>query len=107
LTQSLGKERAQRVLSNHWNSFVTADDFQQISKAGMNHVRIPVGYWAVNPLDNDPYVQGQLDVLDRAIDWARAANLKVIVDLHGGTFLAPVTTDVKLITCSTRLAERI
>ncbi|KAF5014940.1 hypothetical protein F66182_13903, partial [Fusarium sp. NRRL 66182] len=51
--------------------------------AGLNHVRIPVGYWAVVPQGGEPYVQGQLDVLDQAIGWAREAGLKVIVDLHG------------------------
>ncbi|CRG90233.1 glucan 1,3-beta-glucosidase [Talaromyces islandicus] len=83
LTQCLGKDAAYSLLSQHWNSFITAGDFQQISAAGMNHVRIPVGYWAVAPLPDDPYVSGQLEILDQAIDWARAANLKVIVDLHG------------------------
>lgn len=86
LTQILGKDQAQSVLSSHWNSWITADDFQQIKNAGMNHVRIPVGYWAVNPLEGEPYVQGQLDVLDNAIGWAREAGLKVIIDLHGGKF---------------------
>ncbi|KAH8700381.1 putative exo-beta-1,3-glucanase [Talaromyces proteolyticus] len=83
LTQCLGKDGAQSLLSQHWNTFITAADFQQISAAGMNHVRIPVGYWAVVPQPGDPYVQGQLDILDQAIEWARAADLKVIVDLHG------------------------
>jgi glucan 1,3-beta-glucosidase len=50
----------------------------------MNHVRIPVGYWAVDPLDGDPYVQGQIPMLDKAIAWAGAAGLKVWIDLHGG-----------------------
>lgn len=50
----------------------------------MNHVRIPIGYWAVMPQAGEPYVQGQLEVLDQAIVWARDAGLKVIVDLHGG-----------------------
>jgi glucan 1,3-beta-glucosidase len=86
LTQNLGKSSAQTLLSQHWNSFITADDFNQISAAGMNHVRCPVGYWAVVPSDSEPYVQGQLDVLDQAINWARDAGLKVIVDLHGGKF---------------------
>jgi len=49
----------------------------------MNHVRIPIGYWAVAPLDGDPYVQGQLAYLDRAVQWARQVGLKVWVDLHG------------------------
>lgn len=47
-------------------------------------MRIPVGYWALNPLAGDPYVQGQLPYLDQAIVWARNHGLKVMLDLHGG-----------------------
>ena len=81
---TLGKEEASNRLTSHWNSWITQDDFQQIAQVGLNHVRIPIGYWALNPLDNDPYVQGQLDVLDQAIGWASDAGLKVMLDLHGG-----------------------
>lgn len=82
-TQALGKAEAYRRLSQHWNSWITQDDFNQIARAGLNHVRIPIGYWAVAPLPGEPYVQGQLAVLDQAIGWARAAGLKVLLDLHG------------------------
>ena len=71
------------ALKNHWDTWITEDDFTQISNNGLNHVRIPIGYWAIAPLDGEPYVQGQLDVLDKAIGWARNANLKVLLDLHG------------------------
>lgn len=84
LCETLGKDEAFRRLSNHWYTFVTEDDFHQMAAAGLNHVRIPIGYWAVAPVEGDPYVQGQLDMLDKAIVWARSAGLKVIVDLHGG-----------------------
>ncbi|KZF24497.1 glycoside hydrolase family 5 protein [Xylona heveae TC161] len=83
LSQILGGD-AQTVLSNHWNSWITQDDFNQIAGAGLNHVRIPIGYWAIAPIAGDPYVQGQLDVLDQAIGWARDVGLRVIIDLHGG-----------------------
>ncbi|KAL2013012.1 hypothetical protein VTN00DRAFT_537 [Thermoascus crustaceus] len=83
LCENLGKDEAFRRLSNHWHTFVTEDDFHQMAAAGLNHVRIPIGYWAVAPAEGDPYVQGQLDMLDKAIVWARNAGLKVIVDLHG------------------------
>ena len=32
-------------LSRHWDTFVTKEDFEKISTAGVTHVRIPVGYW--------------------------------------------------------------
>ncbi|KAL8949897.1 MAG: hypothetical protein Q9222_004035 [Ikaeria aurantiellina] len=82
-TKTLGKSEALSRLSNHWNTWITQDDFNAIAQAGLNHVRIPIGYWAVAPVDGDPYVQGQLDVLDNAINWARGAGLKVMLDLHG------------------------
>ncbi|KAL8994223.1 MAG: hypothetical protein Q9169_005739 [Polycauliona sp. 2 TL-2023] len=82
-TKTLGKAEAFSRLSNHWNTFITQGDFNQIAQAGMNHVRIPIGYWALALVEGDPYVQGQLEVLDKAINWARGAGLKVMLDLHG------------------------
>jgi glucan 1,3-beta-glucosidase len=86
LSQALGKQQATNILTNHWKTWITQDDFQKIAGMGLNHVRIPIGYWALNPLEGDPYVQGQLDILDQAVDWANDAGLKVMLDLHGGKF---------------------
>lgn len=83
-TQVLGKDEALRRLQSHWNSWITEGDFYQIKAVGLNHVRIPIGYWAIAPLPGDPYVLGQLPILDQAIGWARNAGLKVLIDLHGG-----------------------
>lgn len=85
-TEILGQDEAKARLIGHWDTFITEQDFFDIAAAGMNHVRIPIGYWAVEALPGDPYVDGQLEYLDRAIEWAGAAGLKVIVDLHGGGF---------------------
>ena len=84
LTQILGKDEAQRVLSNHWSSWITQDDFGQIAAAGLNHVRIPIGYWSVIPIEGEPFVQGAYEHFGQALDWANAAGLKVMIDLHGG-----------------------
>lgn len=85
LTEVLGKEKARDRLLEHWEGFVGQDDFEEIAAAGLTHVRIPVGYWAVIPLnDDEPYVNGQLDFLDQAVFWAQSAGLQVIIDLHGG-----------------------
>ncbi|MCJ1309371.1 exo-1,3-beta-glucanase [Agyrium rufum] len=81
--QFLGKDECSSRLTSHWKTWITQDDFTQIGNAHLNHVRIPIGYWAVAPLDGDPYVQGQLDILDLAIGWARDAGIKVLLDLHG------------------------
>ncbi|KAF2822444.1 glycoside hydrolase [Ophiobolus disseminans] len=82
-TEQLGKDAAKSRLQQHWNSWITQDDFNQMARAGLNHVRIPIGYWSVLPRDGDPYVQGAYDKLGEALDWASGAGLKVMIDLHG------------------------
>ena len=89
-TQALGATEASNRLTAHWSSWITEADFEEIASFGLNHVRIPIGYWALNPLDGDPYVQGQLPYLDQAITWARTHGLKVMLDLHGGKTLLQV-----------------
>ncbi|KAK7207203.1 Xog1 Exo-1,3-beta-glucanase [Myxozyma melibiosi] len=81
--QTLGKDAAYSQLSQHWASWITQDDFTQIAAAGLNHVRIPIGYWAFTLLDSDPYVQGQVQYLEQGLQWAREAGLKVWIDIHG------------------------
>lgn len=71
------------ILEQHWSSWVTLGDFQKIAGTGINTVRIPIGYWAFQKYDGDPYIQGAQDYLDQAIGWARQTGLKVWVDLHG------------------------
>jgi hypothetical protein len=107
-TQILGKDAAKSSLQNHWNSWITQDDFNQMAKAGLNHVRIPIGYWSVIPIDGEPYVQGAYDKLGEALDWASGAGLKVMIDLHGGKYQIFSTSVNSLLTCcSSQVAERI
>ncbi|XP_031503654.1 probable glucan 1,3-beta-glucosidase A [Nymphaea colorata] len=74
--------QATQVMHDHWNTFIVEDDFSFVAKNGLNAVRIPVGWWtAVNPTPA-PFVDGSLDILDKAFSWAEKYGLKVIVDLH-------------------------
>ena len=43
LCKALGGN-ALSTMSNHWNSWITQGDFNKIAQAGLNHVRVPVGY---------------------------------------------------------------
>ncbi|KAF7374908.1 Glycoside hydrolase family 5 protein [Mycena sanguinolenta] len=97
------------VLQNHWATWITEDDFAAIAAAGLNHVRIPVGYWSV-PLTSadtnqstsvEPYTPGMFDpgflvggsyhffrsgawpYLLKALNWAKQYDIHVILDLHG------------------------
>jgi len=83
LTQQLGTDAALGILQPHWNSWCTLTDFQKIAASGFNTVRIPIGYWAFQLVDGEPYTSGAAPYLDSAIDWARQTGLKVWIDLHG------------------------
>ncbi|KAH3687893.1 hypothetical protein WICPIJ_001110 [Wickerhamomyces pijperi] len=83
LSVKLGEDNTKELLEPHWDTYYTEQDFIDIKNYGFNTVRIPIGYWAFHKLENDPYVQGQIKYLDRAIEWARNLGLKVWVDLHG------------------------
>lgn len=107
-TQILGKDAAKSALQAHWNSWITQDDFNQMAKAGLNHVRIPIGYWSVIPIDGEPYVQGAYEKLREALDWANSAGLKVLIDLHGGKFGALQQQYLFWLTsCSSSVAKRL
>ncbi|KAF8972127.1 glycoside hydrolase family 5 protein [Flammula alnicola] len=91
LGQLLDAQTAQTILTNHWDTWITEDDFAQISAAGLNHVRIPIGYWSIPLTSSDtntststaPYVSGAWTYLLRALTWAEKHNVNVILDLHG------------------------
>lgn len=46
-------------------------------------MRVPIGYWAWDVGAGEPYIQGQLPYLRRAVTWAQNYGLKLVIDLHG------------------------
>ncbi|KAH9942759.1 glycoside hydrolase [Amylocystis lapponica] len=89
--QMQNASQALAVLQNHWDTWITEDDFQAIKAAGLNHVRIPLGYWSVPITSADtnyttsvsPYIAGAWPYLLRALNWAKDNSVHVILDLHG------------------------
>lgn len=49
LEKCLGS-KAKSVLDKHWSTWITENDFADMSKHGINLVRIPVGWWHVSQL---------------------------------------------------------
>lgn len=101
-------ENAKEQLEEHWSTFITQDDMYWIRDHGITHVRIPIPWWlfgegakASDYIDFDAlpedteeqrkhkeylkntkeYIRS-VEYLDRAMDMAHNAGLKVILDLH-------------------------
>lgn len=75
---------------SHWLSqyagaprdkFVTEDDLRFIARAGFDHVRLPVDEKELWNEKGRP-IEKNFRYLMRALEWARAHKLRVIVDLH-------------------------
>lgn len=83
ITNGYGPDKASKIMRDHWNTYITEDDFKFMSENGLNAVRIPVGWWTtLDPTPPKPFVGGSLEVLDNAFTWAEKYGIKVIVDLH-------------------------
>ena len=82
LCEALGPAEARRVMHKHWESWVTYEELVTLKSAGINALRIPVGYWIVAPRPGEPYVEGGIEYLLRVCGWAKQLGLRVLVELH-------------------------
>lgn len=81
--KQLGYQEAYTRLKTHWETWITEADLAKINSLGFNAVRLPIGYWAFELLEDDPYVQGQEEYLIKTIQWCRNHGLKLWIDFHG------------------------
>ncbi|KAI8082810.1 glycoside hydrolase superfamily [Halteromyces radiatus] len=83
LCERLGPTKARQVLEHHYETFITEADFARIRQMGFNHVRIPIGHWAIRPSSQEPFVPHVAwTYLLRGIQWARKYGLRVMIELH-------------------------
>ncbi len=73
-----------RVASTeHFNSFITEADIEQIAGWGIDHVRLPIDY----PVFEDDAAPGRyreegLQYIDHCLEWCAKRDLGVVLDLH-------------------------
>ena len=65
----------------NYDGFIVQDDFKQIADWGLDHVRIPIDYDLIEDKEGNTLSDGYT-YIDNAINWCRANNLNMILDLH-------------------------
>jgi glucan 1,3-beta-glucosidase len=84
LRKSKGKKYVSELIRRHRDQHITKGDFEAIRGYGLNAVRLPIGYWVLlGPSEGEPYEGPALEYVDRAVDWAEACGLQIVLDLHG------------------------
>ncbi|KAI8096976.1 glycoside hydrolase superfamily [Halteromyces radiatus] len=88
-------QEARELLEHHWTSFITTRDIEILREWGINAVRIPIGYWMVEPrsllLDHPrDCFHAYADVYDAAfgllLQLIRACEqnkIGCLIDIHG------------------------
>ncbi|KAJ7028466.1 exo-beta-1,3-glucanase [Mycena alexandri] len=67
----------------HYKTFITEQDFADIAAAGLNWVRIPIGFWAIEAINDEPFLVGTSWMYFlKAIQWARKYGIRIFMDLH-------------------------
>ncbi|KAI0322258.1 glycoside hydrolase [Amylostereum chailletii] len=70
-------------LEDHYKTFITEQDFADIAAAGLNYVRIPLGYWAIETRDGEPFLANvSWQYFLKAINWARKYGIRINLDFH-------------------------
>ncbi|WVQ73941.1 hypothetical protein IAR50_003522 [Cryptococcus sp. DSM 104548] len=82
LSQNMG-DNLTAAMTDHYDTFITERDFAEIAAAGLNWVRLPFGFWAIETWDGEPYLEGvSWGYVLKAIKWARKYGLRINLDLH-------------------------
>ncbi|KAL6939309.1 exo-1,3-beta-glucanase [Hanseniaspora osmophila] len=82
--EALGYDECANRLEAHWDSWYTEQDIVDMASMGINMIRLPIGYWAFQLMEGDPYVTGKQEYyFDRIIQWCGNNSINVWVDLHG------------------------
>ncbi len=69
-------------MEQHYKTFITEEDFAQIAAAGLNFVRIPIGYWAIEVRDGEPFLaKTSWTYFLKAIGWARKYGIRINLDV--------------------------
>jgi glucan 1,3-beta-glucosidase len=80
----LGPKEANRQLRAHWANWLTEAHIQELSAAGVNSLRLPVGDWMYEPYGAyRGCTDGALEQVDWLLNQAHAVGLSVLFDIHG------------------------
>ncbi|EJD51876.1 glycoside hydrolase [Auricularia subglabra TFB-10046 SS5] len=86
LSQAMAADTANgglNQLEDHYKTFITEKDFADIAGAGLTWIRLPVPFWAIDKLPEEPYLEKVAwTYFLKAITWARKYGLRINLDLH-------------------------
>ncbi len=72
-----------KASKEHFNTFITEKDIEQIASWGMDHIRLPIDYTIIESEDRPfEYKEEGFAYIDQCIGWCERYNLNIVLDLH-------------------------
>lgn len=103
---ALGQNEANKQFNDHYARWIQESDIQRIYDAGLNTIRIPIGYWSFRDIvdSSEHFPVMDLQYLDKIIAKAASFGMFVVMDLHGApgsqktkdAFTGQVSDEVKM-----------
>lgn len=81
LQSVLGAAAYNDRIRQHYETFITEDDFRRIAAIGMNAVRLPVPWYAFGSQGESEVYIPLVDYIDRAFEWVEKYQMGVLLDL--------------------------
>ncbi|EJF64330.1 glycoside hydrolase [Dichomitus squalens LYAD-421 SS1] len=102
-------DTADAKFQQHWETWFTQDDVNDLASNGINTVRVPLGYWIIESLvdrKTEFFPRGGIKQLQRGLKQLKAAGINAILDHHAPpgvqdanqAFTGHCTTDVEFYT---------
>ncbi|KAH4848337.1 hypothetical protein HBH70_075460 [Parastagonospora nodorum] len=81
----LGQSQADSAFNAHYARWITPSMVQDMHNAGLNTIRIPIGYWSLRSIvdSSEHFPNMNLQYLDAVIQKAADLGMFVVIDLHG------------------------
>ncbi|EEB96279.1 hypothetical protein MPER_04610 [Moniliophthora perniciosa FA553] len=67
-------------MEEHYRTFITEQDFAQIAASGLNWIRIPIGYWAI---ETWPAATQVFTSSVYSTQWARKYGIRIFLQVEG------------------------
>jgi glucan 1,3-beta-glucosidase len=70
-------------IENHYKTFITEIDIAQIAGAGLNWIRLPIPFWAIDEWTGEPFLaKKSWPYIVQVLKWCRKYGIRVNLDLH-------------------------
>mmetsp|Transcript_11156 Transcript_11156/g.24626 ORF Transcript_11156/g.24626 Transcript_11156/m.24626 type:complete len:633 (-) Transcript_11156:25-1923(-) len=80
---SKGGDRARQAVTEFRDTFIRFEDLQWLSDvAGINAVRLPVGFWCLPEHAKGTAFLPTMSYVDSVFDWAEETGIQVLLDFH-------------------------